>query len=195
MSPSKQEPAVQKYDDHEVITPVNKLRKAITHKPPEPGETDPVARAEEALAELADKFESWMDSECDRLDQARTAVGQNGFNDETREALFHAAHDIKGEAATFGYPALASAADSLCRLIDLSPDMTRIPLQLVEQHVDAVRAIHREYANSDAAHVLADELTARLREVTDEFLRHENHDRPEIIEQINAPSMVPDQGV
>lgn len=195
MPTSKQDAAVMKYDDHEVITPVNKLRKAISHKTPEPGEEDPVVRAEQALAEIAGEFESWMDSECDRLDQARKAVGENGFNDETCEALFHAAHDIKGEAATFGYPAVASAADSLCRLIDLSPDMTRIPFQLVEQHVDAVRAIHREYANSDAAHVLADELTARLREVTDEFLRHENHDRPEIIEQINAPSVVPDQGL
>jgi HPt (histidine-containing phosphotransfer) domain-containing protein len=195
MPTTKQDAAVEKYDDHEVITPVNKLRKAITHKPPEPGEADPVTRAEEALAEIAGEFETWMDSECDRLDQARKTVGQNGFNEETREALFHAAHDIKGEAATFGYPAVASAAESLCRLIDLSPDMTRIPFQLVEQHVDAVRAIHREYANSASAHVLADELTARLREVTDEFLRHENHGRPEIIEQINAPSVVPDQGI
>ena len=88
---------------------------------------------------------------------------------------------------------MASAADSLCRLIDLSPDVTRIPFTLVDQHVDAVRAIHREYANSDAKD-LAEALTARLREVTDEFLLHENRDRPEVIEQINSPSMVPDQG-
>ena len=38
------------------------------------------------------------------------------------------------------------------------------------------------------------QLTARLREVTDEFLLRENHDRPEVIEQINSPSLVPDQG-
>lgn len=193
MARSKHEAAVVKYDDHEVITPVNKLRKAITHRPPAPGEGDPVARAEEALSELAGEFEAWMVSECERLDEARIAVGESGFNETTREALFHAAHDIKGEAATFGYPAVASAADSLCRLIDFSPDMTRIPFKLVEQHVDAVRAIHREYANSDAQD-LAAELTARLREVTDEFLLRENRDRPEVIEQIKAPSLVPDQG-
>lgn len=194
MATNKHEAAVVNHGDHEVITPVHKLRKAITHKSPMPGEEDPVTRAEQALAELAGEFESWMDSECERLDAARKAVGKEGFNDSTREDLFRAAHDIKGEAATFGYPALALAADSLCRLIDLSPDVTSIPFKLVEQHVDAVRAIHREYANSDAAHVLAEELTARLREVTDEFLLHENDDRPEIIEQIKAPSLVPDQG-
>lgn len=193
MARSKHEAAVVKHSDHEVITPVNKLRKALTHRPPAPGEEDPVACAEDALSELAGEFEAWMSSECERLDEARKAVGDGGFTDANREALFRAAHDIKGEAATFGYPALASVADSLCRLIDFSPEVMRIPFTLVEQHVDAVRAIHREYESSDAKE-LAHQLTARLREVTDEFLLAENRDRPEVIEQINSPSLVPDLG-
>jgi hypothetical protein len=45
----------------------------------------------------------------------------------------------------------------------------RIPAALVDQHVDAVRAIHREYGRSDAQK-LATALTKRLREVTDDFL-------------------------
>ena len=68
---------------------------------------------------------------------------------------------------------MAAAADSLCRLIEHTPDPTRIPAKLVDQHVDAVRAIHREYSRSDAKE-LATTLTKRLRAVTDEFLRHEN---------------------
>jgi HPt (histidine-containing phosphotransfer) domain-containing protein len=107
------------------------------------------------------------------------------------DALFHAAHDIKGEAATFGYPALASAADSLCRLIEHTPDIARIPQELVDQHVDAVRAIYREYARSDAKQ-LAAKLTITLRDVTDEFLRGENRDRPEVLEQLNGPPIVPE---
>ena len=79
---------------------------------------------------------------------ARSPPG--GFTAANKEALFHAAHDIKGEAATFGYPVVAPAADSLCRLIEHTPDVTRIPLALVDQHVDAVRAIYREYVRSDA---------------------------------------------
>ena len=88
---------------------------------------------------------------------------------QTSEALFLAAHDIKGDAATFGYPEVAPAADSLCRLIEHTPDMTRIPLALVDQHVDAVRAIVREYDRPDVAEIAA-ALTGKLREVTDEFL-------------------------
>jgi HPt (histidine-containing phosphotransfer) domain-containing protein len=192
MGPRKDSASVATYADHEVITVENKLRKAVSNRPYEPGEDDPVARAEKALEALSSEFGGWMDSECGRLDKARNAISTGGFTKMTKDALFHAAHDIKGEAATFGFPALAAAADSLCRLIEYTPDMTHIPLKLVVQHVDAVRAIYREYARSDAEE-LAAMLTKRLREVTDEFLLHQNRDRPEILEQIKGPSIVPDQ--
>jgi HPt (histidine-containing phosphotransfer) domain-containing protein len=193
MAPRKDTASVATYADHEIITVDNKLRKAVSHKPYEPGEEDPLARAEKALAELSSEFGSWMEAECARLDAARNAVSQNGLSKTTKEALFHAAHDIKGEVATFGFPAVASAADSLCRLIEYTPDQTRIPLKLVDQHVDAVRAIYREYSRSDAKE-LAATLTKRLREVTDEFLLHENRNRPDVIEQIKGgPPIVPAQ--
>jgi len=190
MPPRKDTAAVATYGDHEIITPENKLRKAVSTRQLYPGEDDPVTRAEKALAELSPEFDAWMESECDRLDKARRDIGSSGFTSSNKDALFHAAHDLKGEAATFGYPAVASAADSLCRLIEHTPDATRIPIKLVEQHVDAVRAIYREYARSDAEQ-LAAQLTGKLREVTDEFLIHENRDRPDVIEQIMGPSIAP----
>jgi len=193
MAPRKNTAAIRTFGDHEVIVPENKLRKAISTKAGAEDD-DPVARAEKALAELSSEFGSWMDSECERLDKARRAVAETGMDKATKEALFHAAHDIKGEAATFGYPAVASAADSLCRLIEYTPDAVRIPAQLIDQHVDAVRAIYREYERSDAKE-LASMLTSRLREVTDDFLLRENRHRPDVIEQItggSSPSIVPE---
>jgi HPt (histidine-containing phosphotransfer) domain-containing protein len=181
-------PSVATYSDYEMITPPNGLRMAVS-KVTDPTD-DPVARAEEALAQLSSEFSSWMDSERERLDKARHEVKAKGFVKATRDALFHAAHDIKGEAATFGYPWVAASADSLCRLIELTPDMRRIPLSLVDQHVDAVRAIIREKARADIADI-ADKLTRRLREVTDEFLVRENKDRPEALEGILAPPLAP----
>lgn len=191
MATPKDTAAVATYGDHEVITPENKLRKVVSTRPLFPGEEDPVSRAEKALAALSPEFAAWMKSECERLDKARRRVGNGGFTKTSKQALFHAAHDLKGEAATFGYPAVATAADSLCRLIEHTPDATRIPLKLVDQHVDAVRAIYREYARSDAKE-LAARLTSKLREVTDEFLIHENRDRPDVLEQIAGPSVVPE---
>jgi HPt (histidine-containing phosphotransfer) domain-containing protein len=164
-----EKPSVATYGNYEVITPPNKLRKAVsTAKGPA---DDLVARAEQALAQLSGEFSTWMDEECARLDVARRDVKAQGFTETTCEVLFRAVHDIKGGAATFGFPAVAAPADSLCRLIEHTPDINRIPMTLVDQHVDAIRAIIRESARPDVAEI-AGVLTKRLRDVTEEFLRH-----------------------
>ena len=98
-------------------------------------------------------------------------VKRAGFTEKTHDALFRAAHDIKGEAATFGYPAIGIVAHCLCRLLEHTPDMTHIPLALVEQHVDAIRAIVARTRRVPISRIVVDALTRRLREVTDEFLR------------------------
>ena len=189
MAPRKDEtPSVATYADHEVITPPHALRKAIA--PAQNTAEDPVARAEAALDELAGEFAGWMNAECDRLEAARREVRREGMTKTAHNELFRAAHDIKGEAATFGYPAVAPVADSLCRLLEHTPDIKRIPIALVDQHVDAARAIAREHARVDRAGV-ASALTRRLRDVTDEFLRAENIDRPDYLESIFAPPLVP----
>ena len=127
MSRSKDKPSVVNHGDHEVIVPENRLRGAVSGESQEDSSEDPIARAEKALAALSPEFDAWMDSECERLDGARREIVDSGFTDANKEALFRAAHDIKGEAATFGYPAVASAAESLCRLIEHAPDPSRIP--------------------------------------------------------------------
>ena len=184
------EPSVATYADYEVITPPNKLRGAVTTVAAGEAVDDPVARAERALAQLEGEFTGWMQEECERLDRARGEIKAQGFSKATHDALFHATHDIKGEAATFGYPWVAAIADSLCRLIEHTPDMTRIPMLLVDQHVDAVRAMVRESTRPDITTV-ADALSRRLREVTDEFLAHENRDRPDHLDGILAPPIAP----
>jgi HPt (histidine-containing phosphotransfer) domain-containing protein len=181
-------PSVATYADHEIITPPHPLRRAVS--PAAPGDDDPIARAEAALVELSTEFTSWMHSECERLETTRRDVKHAGFTDKTHDALFRAAHDIRGEAATFGFPEVAGAAESLCRLLEHTPKMTSIPIKLVDQHVDAVRAIIREHARADVADV-AVALTRRLREVTDDFLKRENSFRPDYLQSIFSPSLQP----
>jgi hypothetical protein len=188
--PKSSQASIVTYGDHEVITPPNKLRAAVRAVTAGEAADDPVARAEQALKQLASEFSNWMQEECERLDRARSEAKAHGFTKATHEALFHSAHDIKGEAATFGYPWVAPIADSLCRLLEHTPEIARLPLLLVEQHVDAVRALVREAARSDIA-VLAGALDRRLREVTDEFLAHSNRGRPDYLEDILAPALVP----
>ncbi len=180
--------AITAFADHEVITPPNKLKHVVGPTIPN---DDPIARAEDALSRLSSEVSNWMDTESQRLDSARDQVRKVGLSGAAREALFHAAHDIKGEAATFGFPIAAEAANSLCRLIEHTPDETRVPLDLIDQHVDAVRAIIREHTRPEAE-AIGWRLATRLREVTDEFLRSENRDRLEEFESILAPPLSPD---
>jgi chemotaxis protein histidine kinase CheA len=183
--------AISTFADHEVIVPTNKLKKAV--KKVQPGamiDFDPVARAEAALAELSGDFAAWMEQECVRLDTARNAITASGITPGNRDVLFRAAHDIKGQAPTFGFSQLAPVADSLCRLIEHTPDIARMPLRLVDQHVDAIIAITHRNARGDSNKYAA-QLAEKLRHVTDEFLVQENRDRPDTLETILAPPMAP----
>ena len=183
-------PEITTYGDHEVIMPPNRLAKAVTKVRMTTPDEDPVARAEAALAQLSSEFTGWMLEECERLDSARNKLKADGVNKANLELLYHAAHDIKGEAATFGYPCVAPAADSLCRMVEHTPDTAKIPLSLVDQHVDAIRAIIREYARPDVLQI-AQALTVKLRQVTEEFLMAENRHRPDYLESVGSPTLVP----
>ena len=113
---------VDTFADHQVISQPNPLRKMVRYAE-EKEFDDPVARAEQALASLSGEFNDWMRIECDRLSNAHAAIVRDGLNGENREELFRAAHDIKGGAATFGFPTAAAAAESLCRIIEHAPDL------------------------------------------------------------------------
>src|SRR5216684_3216069 len=162
---------VKSFADHKVITQPNPLRKVL-RRVADKDLDDPIARAEKALAGLSGEFKNWMSVEADRL------------------AAAHAAHDIKGDAATFGFPSAAAAAESLCRIIEHAPNLDEVPSDLIEHHINAIQAIVRERTRLDTVST-ANELSRQLRGVADEFLKHANRDRPEHLEAILAPSIVP----
>jgi HPt (histidine-containing phosphotransfer) domain-containing protein len=181
---------VKTYASHHVITQPNPLRKVL-RRVPEQDRDDPIARAEKALADLSGEFKTWMLAEADRLSAAHTRVLKDGFTDRNSEELFRAAHDIKGDAATFGYPSAAAVAESLCRVIEHAPDLDKVPSELIMHHINAVQAIVRDHTKLDSTKVVAGELSRRLRKVADDYLMQVNRDRPEHLEAIMAPSIVP----
>jgi len=188
----KEKPAdieVKTFSDHHVITQPNPLRKVL-RRVSEKDLDDPVGRAEKALAGLSGEFKTWMLTEADRLAAAHAAILKDGFSNDANDELFRAAHDIKGDAATFGYPSAAATAESLCRVIEHAPDLEKVPAELIVHHINAIQAIVRDHTRLDTLTV-ASELSRRLRRVADEYLMHANRDRPEHLEAIMAPSIVP----
>jgi chemotaxis protein histidine kinase CheA len=183
--------SVETYTDHQVITQPNPLR-AMVHYVEDKDFDDPVARAEQALADLSGEFKDWMRIECDRLSVAHAAIKRDGVNKDRQDEMFRAAHDVKGHAATFGYPTAAAAAESLTRIIEHAPDLAKVPEEIITHHINAILAIFREQNRRDDGKAeTADELSKRLRNVADEYLVAVNQDRPEHLEAILAPSIAP----
>jgi HPt (histidine-containing phosphotransfer) domain-containing protein len=180
---------IRKFADHQVITQPNPLRKVLRRVSDEDVD-DPVARAEKALAGLSGEFRNWMVIESDRLAAAHAATLAHGFTDATRDELFRAAHDVKGDAATFGFPSAGAAAESLCRIIEHAPDLSKVPTELIAHHINAIQAIVAERTKLDTIS-MASELSRRLRGVADEYLARVNRDRPEHLEAILGPSIAP----
>jgi hypothetical protein len=189
MANDKRDIEIKAFADHHVITQPNPLRKVL-RRVTKADREDPVARAEKALAGLSGEFKKWMAIEADRLSAAHAVILKHGFTDETREELFRAAHDIKGDAATFGYPSAGAAAESLCRIIEHAPDLEKVPSELIVYHINAIAAIVRERTKLDTIST-ASALSRQLRGVADEYLVQVNRDRPEHLEAILAPSIAP----
>jgi chemotaxis protein histidine kinase CheA len=180
---------VETFADYQIIRQPNPLRRAVKRIAEDVAD-DPVARAEKALEGLSNEFDDWMNKECERLAAAHAIILENGLNQASQDELFRAAHDIKGDAATFGYPLAAAAADSLCRIMEHAPDFSKVPNDLIAHHVNAIQAIVREHKRLGVTSV-AGELSKKLRGVADEYLTAVNKDRPEHLEVILAPSIVP----
>jgi hypothetical protein len=180
---------VKTFATHHVITQPNPLRRVL-RRVADDDQDDPVARAEKALESLSGEFKNWMAIEADRLSAAWDAIRGNGLSGEARDELFHAAHDIKGDAVTFGFPSAGAAAESLCRIIEHAPELAKVPSDLIMHHINAVQAIVRQRTKLDTA-AMASELSRQLRGIADEFLTRANQDRPEHLEAIMAPSIAP----
>jgi hypothetical protein len=128
------------------------------------GETDALAieRADRALDTLREEFGSWMAAEVDRLEAAcdgfsRAATPIRG---ESRAVFFRAAHDLRGNALQFGYPAASRIADTLCDLLE-GESLDEVPEALLRRHVKAIRATLRF---GQGRHAGADALAASLAE-------------------------------
>ena len=155
--------------DAEFLDPPSDLRKKVRQRPSKAGDKDPVKEAEAALARMATSFDVWMSEETQRLAELWSAADLTDYELEAREAFYRAAHDIKGQAATMGFPVAGRIAGSLCRLLDGVETAERLPRELVRQHVQSVRAVIAENAREDTSPT-ALLLAERLDEVTDDYL-------------------------
>ena len=152
--------------------PSNRLKSKVKVVAPGAGfDMSAIERAEQALDKLSIRFEGWIIEEVDRLHCARDDVDAHGYSGDYASELFRAAHDLKGQGMTFGYPLVTYVAGSLCKLLETldAAETTTAPIDLIDHHVDAIRAIVRDQIK-DNTHNTASELASSLSAATNEFV-------------------------
>lgn len=109
-------------------------------------------RATRALESVSPAFIEWMEADVEKLHAARLTAEAENWSEDGLHALFITAHDVKGMAATYGFPLATQLAASLCRLIETPAGKAaarQLPA-LVLAHVDAIRATLRDRITSSA---------------------------------------------
>jgi chemotaxis protein histidine kinase CheA len=137
------------------------------------GAIDPsaIAKAEAALKSLSGNFSQWLQDEVVKLENARQRVKTDGATAETMESLYLRAHDLKGLGATYEFPLITRIAASLCKLIDDKDKRLGASMQLIDAHIDAIKAAVRDDIKTDqhpVGKILITELERRVAEVASE---------------------------
>ena len=112
---------------------------AADHAPPPVVDPAALARAEAALATLSANYLSWADADVVRLTAALHQAQTDPAGPAAHLAvLFRIAHDMKGQAATFGYPLVTTIAGQMCHLIGAAEIPTPRDMSRVAAHVAAL---------------------------------------------------------
>lgn len=164
-----------------LIMPANTLSKKAVQKVAGGSGIDmtAIAKAEKALDALKVDFDNWMNDEVDKLLKAHAGILKYGPIFDHLQALYNAAHDVRGQAATFGYPLAGSIADNLCHYLDEHRETGNLSTPFIEVHVNAIKAILREHVR-DRENPLAVQIRQELQDARKRFA-------PETADRVSEP--------
>lgn len=97
-----------------------------------------VTQAEEALGALTEEFEGWMRNDLEKMRDAWRVAQKPEADADDYRTLYTCAHNIRGTATSYGYPAVSRLCGSLCEL--LSGTRPGENSALINLHIEACRA-------------------------------------------------------
>ncbi len=169
--------------------PTNNLKpKVPSHGGPEL--KDIVTSAEAALSNMESDYEIWVAEDVRKISEflagakncAKNSSKSNVTNSSNKgqdgeekfiEEIHAIGHNIKGQAATFNFPLLTSAAKSLCHFIQEDEATAGKRLDLVEAHVNAMKIIISQKIKGSGGDMGRGLITA-LEKAVDKILAAEN---------------------
>ena len=97
-----------------------------------------LAKAQAAVDALKVGYREHLLAAGQRLIELRTAYDAGNDRLETARDLYAAGHDLKGQAATFGYELVTEVADLLCEVLHPGEMVEVAEAELVDKHISAL---------------------------------------------------------
>ncbi|GAB6053164.1 hypothetical protein JCM17960_19840 [Magnetospira thiophila] len=128
----------------EIIQPPNLLKNKVG--PPGAGggvDAATLAKAEMAIAELADDYMDWVQADLDSLQDAfdQLSHGNEEEQDDALKRIFGVAHDMKGQGGSFNYPLITQVCYQLCRFLENLDHPNEKEMEVIQLHINAVQLI------------------------------------------------------
>lgn len=99
-----------------------------------------LARAEALIDTLKEDFLIWLTVELKAIQSIQDRWKQNGVDETGCAYILRTLHDLKAQAATFGYPVIGHLSASLQDHLNETPRESTTFSALVDIHINAIRS-------------------------------------------------------
>lgn len=162
-------------DDKKASVRVERPPNRLSEKVPKTGGKtlqQAVADADRAIERLSKDYDKHLAEDMDALGKYMTAVKADPSS-ENLKTLFRLVHNMRGQAATFGFPLITEVGRSLCLYLLETEDEPDANITLIEQHVNALRVIYREKIEGAGDTVSRQVVAALMKAVETQTSRHQ----------------------
>jgi len=126
-------------------------------------------RAEEAVESLKAEYPEWVGHHLAALEDAcRTIRAEPEASVPQLAAIADLSHDVKGEGTTYGYPLMTQLGASLHRFVTNMKACSTVQIEIIENHVSAMRVVIRERIEGDGG-ALGHEIVGSLEKAVAKF--------------------------
>lgn len=153
--------------------PPNKLKVKAPRIPRSKTEEN-LKKANGALRKLRGKYQRELNADMavlrDEMRLLKQDVVSTGLSEDRLQGIFRIVHNMRGQAATFGYPLVTEVGRSFCLYILETEDPTTLNIDLLEQHVNALEVIRREHIAGKGDAISREVLKALMQAVESQTL-------------------------
>lgn len=125
-----------------LIQPPNPLKAKVGIGGPGAVNPETLERAEQVIANLADNYLEWVESDLVKLQEAFANLTSEPMKQrENLAAVFEICHDIKGQGGSFGYQLMTTIGHQLCQFLEDRESAGPEEVEAVRLHVDALKLV------------------------------------------------------